>query len=84
MVGHNLGEYTALQAAGVLSEHDAIYLAGKLAKRLQNYGRPGTHAMLAVKAPLDEVEGILSSAGQSTITANSSINLMQSSTARKT
>ena len=50
VVGHSLGEYAALNVAGVLSASDAIYLTGKRAQLLQEQCTSGTHSMLAVKA----------------------------------
>lgn len=50
VVGHSLGEYAALNAAGVLTASDTIYLVGKRAELLQERCNRGTHAMLAVKA----------------------------------
>ena len=50
VVGHSLGEYAALNAAGVLSPTDAIYLCGTRAKLLQEKCQAGTHTMLAVRA----------------------------------
>ena len=50
VVGHSLGEYAALNAAGVLSATDTIYLCGTRAKLLQEKAEAGTHSMLAVKA----------------------------------
>lgn len=47
-LGHSLGEYAALNAAGVLSATDTIYLVGKRAQELVTKCTPGTHAMLAV------------------------------------
>lgn len=52
VVGHSLGEYAALNVAGVLSVSDAIFLVGERARCLQDRCTVGTHAMLAVKAPL--------------------------------
>lgn len=59
VVGHSLGEYAALNIAGVLSEADTIYLVGKRATLLQNRCQRGTHAMLAVKASIEAIQGIL-------------------------
>lgn len=50
VVGHSLGEYAALNAAGVLSISDTIYLVGKRAQLLQERCTMGSHGMLAVKA----------------------------------
>ena len=52
VVGHSLGEYAALNVAGVLSDSDAIYLVGKRAQLLQDHCLPGSHSMLAVKTSL--------------------------------
>ncbi|KAF7559526.1 hypothetical protein G7046_g4638 [Stylonectria norvegica] len=57
--GHSLGEYAALFAAGVLSTSDAIYLVGTRAELLRKHCTPGTHSMLAVKAPVDVVKYLL-------------------------
>ena len=53
VVGHSLGEYAALNIAGVLSDSDTIYLVGKRAQLLQEHCLPGTHSMLAMKANLE-------------------------------
>ncbi|KAL8720159.1 MAG: hypothetical protein Q9225_002947 [Loekoesia sp. 1 TL-2023] len=54
--GHSLGEYAALNVAGVLSVSDTIYLVGKRAYELERNCTPGTHAMLAVAASVSSVE----------------------------
>lgn len=58
-VGHSLGEYAALNVAGVLSDSDTIYLVGKRAQLLQKHCLPGTHSMLAVRASLHKIERAL-------------------------
>ncbi|CAK4034454.1 polyketide synthase [Lecanosticta acicola] len=50
VIGHSLGEYAALYAAGVLSAADTIHLVGLRAKLLQDKCQRATHAMLAVRA----------------------------------
>ena len=55
-IGHSLGEYAAMNVAGVLTAGDAIYLVGKRAQLLSERCTKGTHAMLAVKAPVDTVK----------------------------
>lgn len=55
VVGHSLGEYAALHAAGVLTASDVIYLTGTRAQMLEEQCSAGTHAMLAVKASLSAV-----------------------------
>lgn len=55
-LGHSLGEYAALNAAGVLSVTDTIYLVGKRAQELVTKCTPGTHAMLAVASSVSSIE----------------------------
>ena len=55
VIGHSLGEYAALNVAGVLSASDTIYLTGKRAQLLQSQCSTGTHTMLAVKASLSSM-----------------------------
>ena len=55
VIGHSLGEYAALNAAGVLSATDTIYLTGKRAQLLEERCTVGTHVMLAVKASLSSI-----------------------------
>ncbi|WQF82950.1 Putative thioesterase, Acyl transferase domain superfamily, phosphopantetheine binding ACP [Colletotrichum destructivum] len=50
VVGHSLGEYAALYAAGVLSQSDVLYLVGRRSQIMEEQLPEGTHAMLAVKA----------------------------------
>jgi monodictyphenone polyketide synthase len=56
VVGHSLGEYAALHAAGVLSASDALYLVGRRARLLEEKCRIGSHKMLAVRASLADVK----------------------------
>ena len=50
VAGHSLGEYAALNVAGVLTVSDTLYLVGKRAELLQEGCERGTHSMLAIKA----------------------------------
>lgn len=61
VVGHSLGEYAAINAAGVLSIADTIYLVGKRATLLQDKCYAGSHSMLAVKASAASVSRFLAS-----------------------
>ncbi|RCI12041.1 hypothetical protein L249_0133, partial [Ophiocordyceps polyrhachis-furcata BCC 54312] len=63
VVGHSLGQYAALNAAGVLSDADAIYLVGRRAQLIESRCTPDTHAMLVVRASTDEVAGALDGYG---------------------
>ena len=60
VIGHSLGEYPMLYAAGVLSVADVIYLVGTRASLLEARCTAGTHAMLAVKGPQEVVEQLIS------------------------
>ena len=59
VVGHSLGEFSALNAAGVLTDAETIFLAGRRAQLLQDRCTKGTHVMLAVKASITMIELIL-------------------------
>ncbi|KAL4898873.1 hypothetical protein BDW74DRAFT_184297 [Aspergillus multicolor] len=59
VVGHSLGEYAALNAAGVLSDADTIYLVGKRAELLQKTCTRDTHAMLVVRGAVDDIASVL-------------------------
>ena len=61
VVGHSLGEYAALNIAGVLSDSDTVYLVGRRAQHLQNFCEPNSHAMLAVAASVPELDKIADS-----------------------
>lgn len=63
VVGHSLGEYAALYAAGVITAADAIYLVGRRAALLQEHCAPGTHAMLAVKTTIGVLSEIIRECG---------------------
>jgi iterative type I PKS product template protein len=60
VVGHSLGEYAALQIAGVLSALDTILLVGRRAQLLVANCAVGTHGMLAVRASFAAVEPLVS------------------------
>lgn len=55
VMGHSLGEYAALQVARVISASDAIYLVGQRAKLLEKC-TAGSHAMMAVRASVSQIE----------------------------
>ncbi|KAI9814067.1 MAG: Type I Iterative PKS [Pycnora praestabilis] len=50
VLGHSLGEYAALNAAGVISTSETIYLVAERAKLLQDECTSGSHAMLATRS----------------------------------
>jgi acyl transferase domain-containing protein len=63
VIGHSLGEYAALNVAGVLSDSDTIYLVGKRASLLEQKCTTNTHSMLAVAAPQATVERLVKRSG---------------------
>lgn len=60
VVGHSLGEYAALQVAGVLSILDTILLVGRRAELLVSACAVGSHGMLAVRSTLSSIEPLIS------------------------
>ena len=61
VVGQSLGEYAALNAAGVISVDHTIHLVGQRGRILQASCDRGTHGMLAVQAGVDTINSISSS-----------------------
>ncbi|KAJ5379344.1 polyketide synthase [Penicillium cosmopolitanum] len=59
VLGHSLGEYAALNVAGVLSASDTIYLVGRRAQLLEELCVPGSHKMLAIAASVSSVKETL-------------------------
>ncbi|KKK15179.1 hypothetical protein P175DRAFT_0472734 [Aspergillus ochraceoroseus IBT 24754] len=59
VIGHSLGEYAAFHVAGVLSASDALWLVGRRAQLLEEKCQVGSHKMLAVRAPLADIEKCL-------------------------
>lgn len=55
VMGHSLGEYAALHAAGVLSLTDTLYLVGHRAKMILERCEPGSCAMLSVSTSVAAV-----------------------------
>ncbi|KAI2634211.1 putative polyketide synthase [Hypomontagnella submonticulosa] len=56
VIGHSLGEYAALNTAGVLSVSDVLYLVGKRAMLMEKHLVPYTHAMLATNSTVDNLQ----------------------------
>lgn len=73
VVGHSLGEYAALNAAGVLSDTDTIFLVGRRAQLLEEKCTRDTNAMLVVKASDDEIAVVLRGQSYETTCINSPI-----------
>ncbi|KAJ5358433.1 uncharacterized protein N7496_010846 [Penicillium cataractarum] len=58
--GHSLGEYAALNVAGVLSDADTVFLVGKRAQLLEEHCTLHTHSMLVARASAADVESVVS------------------------
>ena len=50
VIGHSLGEYAALNYAGVLSDFDVLWICGQRARLLESRCQAGAYAMLAVRS----------------------------------
>ncbi|EFQ36690.1 beta-ketoacyl synthase domain-containing protein [Colletotrichum graminicola M1.001] len=74
VMGHSLGEYAALYAAGVLSLADAIYLVGRRAGLLLDRCEADTFAMLSVSMSAAHVQAFLDSHPQYATCSISCIN----------
>ena len=59
VLGHSLGEYAALNVAGVLSISDTIYLVGQRAALLQKHCTAGSHSLLAIATSVTSVRNVL-------------------------
>jgi iterative type I PKS product template protein len=55
VVGHSLGEYAALEVAGVLSASDVIYLVGTRAQLLLERCTKESHGMVAIQGSVEAV-----------------------------
>ena len=63
VLGHSLGEYAALNASGVLSSADTIYLVGERARLLEEQCTANSHAMIATKSSVEHVKNIVADVG---------------------
>ncbi|KAI4860812.1 putative polyketide synthase [Hypoxylon rubiginosum] len=63
VIGHSLGEYAALNTAGVLSVSDVLYLVGKRAMLMEKHLAPHTHAMLATSSDVASLQGSFATLG---------------------
>lgn len=73
VVGHSLGEYSALNVAGVLSDADTLYLVGKRAELLQQKCTRDTHSMLVVKGSVGDIAVVLKGYHYETACINSPV-----------
>ena len=64
VVGHSLGEFSALYAAGVMSQADVISLVGRRAQLLESLCEQDSHAMLAIRSGTKDLASLLGPPGQ--------------------
>lgn len=62
VIGHSLGEYAALYAAGVISAADVVFLVAKRASLMQEMCSRGTHKMLSLRMSAGDVRTALETA----------------------
>ncbi len=70
VIGHSLGEYAALVAAGVLNLSEALQVVSARGQEMTKVAVADNGCMAAVSAPLDEVERILKSIDGYVVIAN--------------
>jgi acyl transferase domain-containing protein/acyl carrier protein len=70
VMGHSLGEYGALIAAGAMSFEAALEAVSARGREMASLSVPDKGAMAAVMAPLDEIERIVASVDGYVVTAN--------------
>lgn len=61
VIGHSLGEYSALAVAGALSIADVLRLVGRRAELTEKRCTQGSHCMLSVAASAEDIESVLKS-----------------------
>lgn len=71
VLGHSLGEYAALNATGVLSVSDTIYLVGQRARLVVQKCTADTHAILAVQGSVVSVTEALGESSATVTCTNS-------------
>ena len=63
LLGHSLGELSALAAAGSLSEHDALALVALRAALMDEAGEPGDGMIAVLRGELPDVQAIADAHG---------------------
>ena len=70
VIGHSLGEYAALVAAGVLTFAEALEVVSARGREMKKVSVADNGGMLAVSAPIQEVERILQGISEYVVIAN--------------
>ncbi|KXG47306.1 Acyl transferase/acyl hydrolase/lysophospholipase [Penicillium griseofulvum] len=83
VVGHSLGEYAALNVAGVLLDAETIYLVGKRAEMLQEKCTRDTHSMLVVRGSVEQITEVLKDQDYETACINSPVETVLAGTKEK-
>ncbi|EFQ36810.1 beta-ketoacyl synthase domain-containing protein [Colletotrichum graminicola M1.001] len=83
VLGHSLGEYAALNIAGVLSDVDTLYLTGRRAEILERKCARGTHAMLVVMASVEKIAALLKGEAYEIACINSPVETVLAGTVQR-
>ena len=70
VIGHSLGEYSALVAAGVLTFKEALEVVSARGREMVKVSMEDNGAMAAVSAPVEAIEGILKTVDEYVVLAN--------------
>jgi acyl transferase domain-containing protein len=70
VIGHSLGEYAALVAAGVLTFAEALQVVSARANEMKKVSMADNGAMAAVSAPIEQIEKVLESLDDYAVIAN--------------
>jgi polyketide-type polyunsaturated fatty acid synthase PfaA len=70
VIGHSLGEYAALVASGVLTFAEALEIVSARGREMKKVSVADNGGMVAVSAPIDEVERIINSLDEYVVIAN--------------
>jgi malonyl CoA-acyl carrier protein transacylase len=70
VIGHSLGEYAALVAAGVLEFHEALEIVSARGREMKKVSVADNGGMVAVSAPLADVQKIVAEISEYVVIAN--------------
>ena len=77
IIGHSLGEYSALCVTGVLSVSDTLFLVGSRAQLMESRLSPDEYSMLAIGSDSESTRKLLEASGSSAETDIACLNAPQ-------